>query len=83
MVERAERDRVVLSLLAPGDRVHIEAVVDEILEEAAPLLDKPYLLAAAAAFDVGAETLPDDEKVVAWQIAAALRERANPVSPLH
>jgi hypothetical protein len=83
MVGRAERDRLVLSLLAPGDRVLIEAVVDELLEEAPPLLDELYMLAAADAFDARAGTLPDDEKVVAWQIAAALRERTNPVSPLH
>lgn len=83
MIQRAERDRTVLSILAPGDRIHIETVVDEILEEAPPLLDEPYLLAAADAFDARAETLPDDQKVVAWQIAAALRERACGTAPLH
>jgi len=83
MVERAERDRMVLSLLAPDDRAQIEAVVEEMLEEAPPLLDEPYILAAAGAFDARAETLPDDQKVVAWQIAAALRERATPACPLH
>lgn len=83
MIERAERDRMVLSILAPDDRIQIEAVVDEMLEEAPPLLDEPYLLAAADAFDARAETLPDDQKVVAWLIAAALRERACGTAPLH
>ena len=75
MVECAERDRMVLSLLAPDDRAQIEAVVDEMLEDAPSLFDESYLLAAAGAFDARAETLPSDQKGVA--IVASRRRLAT------
>ena len=83
-MECAERDRMVLSILDPGDRAKIEMTVDEVLEDGpADIPQALYATAAAAAFDSRAESLPDDEKIVAWQVAAALRERVNPPSPPH
>jgi len=82
-MELRERDRMVLSLLEPNDRATIESVVDEIIEDELPAPEGPHVLAAAGAFDARAETSPDDEKVVAWQIAAALRERARPLEAIH
>ena len=82
-MEPRERDRMVLSLLEPDDRAKIESVVDEIIEDELPAPEAPYVLAAAGAFDARAETSPDDEKVVAWQIATALRERARPLGAVH
>jgi hypothetical protein len=78
-----ERDRMVLSLLEPEDRTKIEEIVEEILDEALSVRDAIYIEAAAGSFDERAEGLPNDEKLVAWQIAAALRQRANPAGPPH
>lgn len=82
-MERSERDQLVLSLLEPEDRTKIEEVVDQLLDLELPSTQAPYVLAAAESFDARAEDLPDDEKLVAWQIAAALRGRASPVGPPH
>jgi hypothetical protein len=83
MVELAERDRMVLNLLEPEDRAQIEATVDEIIDEELPMREAIYIEAAAGAFDARAENLPDDEKIVAWWIAAALRGRVSPPSSTH
>jgi hypothetical protein len=82
-MERTERDRMVLSLLEPGDRAKIEDVVDEILDDTLLVHEATAVLSAAEAFDARAESLPDDEKLVAWQIAAALRGRASPPGASH
>ena len=71
-----ERDRQLLGLLGAEDRSKIEEVVDELIEEALPATDPVYLEAAAQAFQARGDDLPDDQKIVAWQIAAALRLRA-------
>lgn len=71
-----ERDHQLLSLLDAEDRSKIEEVVDQLIEEALPAAEPPYLEAAAQAFQARGDDLPDDEKIVAWQIAAALRLRA-------
>jgi hypothetical protein len=42
-----------------------------------------YIEAAACAFDARARDLPDDEKIVAWWIAAALRGRVSPPGSTH
>jgi hypothetical protein len=82
-MEPRERDRMVLSLLERDDRAKIDSVVDEIIEDELAAAVAAYVLAAAGAFDARAETAPDDEKVVDWQIAAALRERARPLGAVH
>lgn len=71
-----ERDHQLLGLLDTEDRSKIEEVVDELIDEILPAPEPVYLEAAAQAFQARGNTLPDDEKVVAWQIAAALRFRA-------
>lgn len=71
-----ERDHQLLGLLGAEDRLKIEEVVDELIEEALPTAEPAYLEAAAQAFQVRGNDLPYDEKIVAWQIAAALRLRA-------
>lgn len=73
-----ERDLQLLAILEHDDRSTIEAVVDEIIQENLPCSEPAFLHAAASSFDERAETLPDMDKVVAWQIAAALRARAGP-----
>ena len=73
-----ERDLQLLAILEHDDRSKIEAVVDEIIQESLPCSEPAFLHAAASSFDERAETLPDMDKVVAWQIAAALRARAGP-----
>lgn len=82
-MQQEERDRTLLSILEPGDRHKIEEVVDDIIADDLPTLDEAHLKAAAAAFDVRAENLPDEEKLVAWQVAAALRLRASPTLGVH
>jgi hypothetical protein len=72
-----ERDLALLGLLGPDDRSKIEDVVDEVIEESLPTADPVHLEAAAHAFEDRAMALPDEEKIVAWQIAAALRLRAR------
>jgi hypothetical protein len=83
VMDRSERDVMILSLLEPADRAKIEEVVDELLGEELPSTEPPFILAAAEAFDARAESLPDDEKIVAWQIAAALRGRAGELAARH
>lgn len=78
-----ERDLQLLAILDPGDRSSVEAIVDEIIEESLPSSDPAFLNAAALSFDERAETLPDIDKLTAWQIAAALRARAAPVFRLN
>ena len=73
-----ERDLQLLALLDPDDRSKMEALVDEIIQESLPSPEPAFLHAAASSFDGRAETLPDIDKVTAWQIAAALRARATP-----
>jgi hypothetical protein len=46
------------------------------IEEALPAAEPVYLEAAAQAFQARGDALPDDEKIVASQIAAAPRRRA-------
>ena len=78
-----DRDMELLALLERDDRSKIEEVVNEIIDESLPADDPIYLWAAAMSFDQRAESLPDTEKVVAWQIAAALRARASPGARTH
>ena len=73
-----ERDLQLLAILEPGDRVEMERLVDEIIRESLPGSEPAFLQAAASSFDQRAATLPDIDKVTAWQIAAALRARATP-----
>lgn len=78
-----ERDLQILGLLDTNDRSKIEEVVDEIIEESLPGSEPAFLHAAASSFDDRAETLRDIDKIVALQIAAALRARAAPISRTH
>ncbi|HEX7930473.1 MAG TPA: hypothetical protein VF470_06170 [Sphingomicrobium sp.] len=78
-MQQEERDRTLLAILEPEDRHKIDDVVDDDLAT----VDGANLEAAAAAFDLRADGLPDDEKVVAWQIAAALRLRASQTLGVH
>lgn len=73
-----ERDLQLLAILEPDDRLKVERLVDQIIEESLPGSEPAFLHAAAASFEERAETLPDIDKVTAWQIAAALRARATP-----
>lgn len=82
-MQQEERDRTLLAILEPEDRHKIDEVVDDIIADDLATVDKANLEAAAAAFDFRADGLPDDEKVVAWQIAAALRQRASQTPGLH
>lgn len=82
-MQQEERDRTLLAILEPEDRHEIEEVVDDIIADDLPTVDEAHLEAAAAAFDLRADGLPDEEKVVAWQIAAALRQRASQTLGLH
>lgn len=78
-----ERDLQILALLGPDDRSKIEEVVDEIIAESLPAPEPIYLRGAAESFDERAASLPDTEKIVALQIAAALRMRAAPHPRAH
>lgn len=78
-----ERDLQLLAILDPGDRSSVEAIVDEIIEESLPSSEPAFLSAAALSFDERAKTLPEIDKLTAWQIAAALRARAAPRFPLN
>lgn len=82
-MQQEERDRTLLAILEPEDRHKIEEVVDEIIADDLPRADAPCLEAAANAFDQRAGALADPEKIVAWQIAAALRLRATEGPRLH
>ena len=73
-----DRDIQLLSLLDRDERSKIEEVVDEIIEESLPGPQPDFLHAAAASFEERAATLLDIDKIVALQIAAALRARAAP-----
>jgi hypothetical protein len=74
-----ERDFQLLAILEPADRSVIEEVVDEVIAETLGASDPELLRAAAEAFDKRAEEIePLDERLVALQIAAALRVRADP-----
>lgn len=77
LMQQDDRDHLLLAILEPEDRASIEAVVDEIIASELPTEGPAPLRAAASAFDLRGETLPDDQKLVAWQIAAALRRRAR------
>lgn len=72
-----ERDIRLLALLDPDDRCKIEEVVDEIIDENLPAFDVARLEAVANAFQHRGMALPNEDKVIAWQIAAALRLRAR------
>jgi len=78
-----ERDLQLLAILDPDNRSKMEALVDEIIQESLPSSEPAFLHAAASSFDERAETLPDIDKVTAWQIAAALRARATPAFRLN
>lgn len=82
-MQQEERDRTLLAILEPKDRHKIEEVVDDIIADDLATVDEVHLEAAAAAFDLRADGLPDDEKIVVWQIAAALRLRASQALGVH
>lgn len=82
-MQQEERDRTLLAILEPEDRNKIEEIVDDIIAHDLSMVDEAHLKAAAVAFDLRANGLPDDEKVVAWQIAAALRLRASQALGVH
>jgi len=82
-MQQKERDRTLLAILEPENRRKIEEVVDDIIADDLPTAEEAHLQAAAAAFDFRAGALADDEKVVAWQIAAALRIRASGTLGVH
>lgn len=81
--EMNERDVQLLAILDRDDRSKIEEVVDEIIQESLPSSEPAFLHAAASSFDERAEALPEIDKLVAWQIAAALRARTTPGFRLH
>ena len=68
-----ERDFMLLAILEPEDRAKLLSLVEEIIAEEVPTRDTDRLNAAAEAFELCGETKPDDVKIVAMQIAAALR----------
>lgn len=82
-MEPHERDLGLLGLLGPEDRSKIEDTVDEVIEQSLPEAGPIHLMAAADSFEQRARTLPDDVKIVALQIAAALRLRARGQHRLH
>ncbi|MBL8554603.1 MAG: hypothetical protein JNL41_10025 [Phenylobacterium sp.] len=80
VMHQAERDRMLLSLLPAADRAALDEVVEEIIEEEIFAGSEAACLVAAQMFDEKAAdpTLLDDEKIVALQIAAAIRMRLQP-----
>jgi hypothetical protein len=70
-MQQEERDRTLLDILEPEDRHTIEEVVDDIADDL-PRVDEAHLEAATAAFDLRAEGLPDEEKVVALRASRSL-----------
>lgn len=72
-----ERDHMLLAILEPEDRAKLLSLVEEIIAEEVPTRDTDRLNAAAEAFELCGETKSDDVKIVALQIAAALRLRAS------
>jgi hypothetical protein len=71
-----ERDRMLLAILEPYDLAKLLCLVEEIVAEELVPPAANYLNAVADAFDRRGGTLPDEEKVIAMQVAAALRLRA-------
>jgi hypothetical protein len=72
----AERDQMLLAILEPEDRAMIEAAADQFIEEELPHPSRDELCAAAALFDERGLLLPLEDRLVAMQIAAALRIKA-------
>ena len=71
-----ERDRMLLAILEPYDLAKLLRLVEEIVAEELVPPAANYLNAVADAFDRRGATCPDEEKVIAMQVAAALRLRA-------
>ena len=67
---------MLLAILEPYDRAKLLRLVEEIIAEELVPPAANYLNAVAAAFDRRGATRPDEEKVIAMQVAAALRLRA-------
>lgn len=78
-MDQRELDHMLLNLLPPDGRVTLEECVDELLEEEGFGESPTHIQAAARAFNQKGcdETLPIDKQLVAHQMAAALRLRAE------
>jgi hypothetical protein len=74
-----EFDLLILDTLPPDGRASLEKCVDEIVEEEGFGESPAHMRAAAQAFNQKGcdESLPIDKQLVAHQIAAALRLRAE------
>ena len=82
-MQETDRDSTLLARLTANDRAKVERVVDELIEEDIPRPDAIHLRATALAFDLHAESLSAQVRIVAMQVAAALRARASEVIVPH
>jgi hypothetical protein len=78
-MQQHQRDRSLLGALAPTDRAKIEEVVDDIIEECLFKADPASLYGAARSFETHSELMAEEQKILAMQLAAALRVRASEV----
>lgn len=78
-MDQRELDHILLDLLPPDGRATLEECVDELLEEQGFGESPADMQAAARAFNEKGcdEALPIDKQLVAHQMAAALRLRAE------
>jgi hypothetical protein len=78
-MDQRELDHMLLDLLPPEGRDTLEEVVDEFLREEAIGPEPVRLIAAARMFAQKSndDELPIDQQLVAHQMAAALRLRAD------
>lgn len=76
-MEQDVRDRALLAILEPEDRVQLLEVVERFVTDELAVEDPQQLRTAAVLFERRAEARPLDEKLVGLQIAAALRLRAS------
>ena len=75
-MEDVERDREILDLLAPQDLRTLEDLVEEIVADMGPSVAGDLDIIAEL-FDERGETYPPSERLVAYQIAALLRQRVR------